>query len=133
MTDLWPEDIGVTDVKAPVAILKEQAAALGRRTKNVVVGIVVTETISTGQFGYSFYLDAPLLQFSYKLFKIRHGVELYPVRINPDEDIRKEIAAERKLDLLLAKTESDFLNLLSLIFRSEKTRKVLQAIISQSR
>ena len=44
MNDLWAEDIGVTTVKTPVAILKEQASLLGNKTQNLVIGEVLSSS-----------------------------------------------------------------------------------------
>lgn len=38
--NLWPTDFGEVAQKTPVAILREQANALGDRTANIVVGKV---------------------------------------------------------------------------------------------
>lgn len=40
MSDLWPEDISVTKMRAPLTILKEQASFLGSRTKNLIIAKV---------------------------------------------------------------------------------------------
>jgi hypothetical protein len=45
-SDLWPEEIAVVTVRPPVALLKETAADLGRRTKNLVVGEIKTVTVN---------------------------------------------------------------------------------------
>ena len=100
MTDLWPEDINIPDLIAPVTILKEQASLLGTKTNNVVKAEVTTSKprlSEEGKFYYVFYLVAPALNnYYYELFAITHGVELYPLVFNLDEDIRNEIAPEIK-------------------------------------
>lgn len=40
MIDLWPEDFASVGERSPISILKEQAAYLGKRTKNLVEGKV---------------------------------------------------------------------------------------------
>ena len=41
MEDLWPDDITPDeDLRAPAAVLKEQASLLGQKTSNLVKGYV---------------------------------------------------------------------------------------------
>ena len=65
MTDLWPEDIGQSKVRAPVMILREQAATLGRRTANVVEAMVESSSerdrFTDYDFVHNFYLVGPIL------------------------------------------------------------------------
>ena len=42
-TSLWPDDFGTIAVPSPVAILRQQAVALGAKTGNIVVGRVYTQ------------------------------------------------------------------------------------------
>ena len=78
MIDLWPDDIEHTSVKAPVTILKEQGALLGRKTDNLVEGVVARDRrlfTEPGDFRYSFYLAAPALgDYRYRLLGILHSV-----------------------------------------------------------
>ena len=108
MVDLWPEVMENTEVRAPVTILKEQAALLGNKTKNLVIAQVskpidllvqVEERIKNNSLGsskgktlyHSFYLVAPALNnYQYELFTIANDINLYPVTIvYLDENIRK--------------------------------------------
>ena len=53
MTDLWPDDIEHTSVKAPVTILREQGTFLGRKTSNLVEGEITVGSnsdIPSGSF-----------------------------------------------------------------------------------
>ena len=42
--DLWPENIAESNMVTPVSILREQAALLGDKTKQLVTGEVQTTT-----------------------------------------------------------------------------------------
>ena len=42
--DLWPENIADSNLVTPVSILKQQAALLGEKTRQLVKGEVVTQT-----------------------------------------------------------------------------------------
>lgn len=127
--NLWPEDIAVTGVVAPVTILKDQASVLGQRTKNLVEGRVKQGTgdpLGNNKFSYDFDLVAPALNnYRYHLFSIWHGVEFYPLIISSS-------AAFPGVELEVP-NEEEFLNALGSIFSSEKTRRVITSLIAQSR
>ncbi len=145
MEDLWPKDImnGVTKIKAPVAILKEQGSLLGEKTDNIIIGEVRTvKTIAigreyeSGSFSYRFLIVSPILGYSYSLFIITHKIDLYPVEVlNLDEEICRELGFEfdkRKNPLVIAKGESEFKDLLRIIFNSTKVKGMIAAILAQA-
>lgn len=126
--NLWPDDIAVTGVVAPVTILKDQASVLGQRTKNLVEGRVTqsNEPFHEDNFTYRFDLVAPALNnYRYRLFSISHGVEFYPLIITN--------SAAFNGDEVEVPNEEEFLNALGNIFSSEKTRRVITSLIAQSR
>jgi len=129
--NLWPEDIAVTDVIAPVTILKEQASLLGQRTKNLVEGRVSPgigkglDMFDAGRFTYDFDLVAPALKnYTYRLFSISHGVEFYPLTI----DSATLNSADFKVN-----NDEEFLKALETIFSSGKTKGIISSLVSQSR
>lgn len=139
MVDLWPENIVYDQIKAPVTILKEQASLLGKKTKNIVIARVeVLQAVSRRQFAYNFLLIAPALgNYRYQLFTMTHGIELYPVEFQLDEDMAKELQilaanSNNQNPIIRAETEAQFLEILQMILRSEKTMHVIRSILAQS-
>ena len=137
MESLWPDDIQVVKEKAPVTILREQASLLGQKTKNLVTAEVrPTEKLLGLGFGFAFYIVGPALgNYRYMLFMISHDIELYPAQIwFDDEESVKEIFpwVTNSGRVVQAKSEDEFLEFLGAIFRSQKTRQVIQAILAQS-
>ena len=144
MPDLWPAELVAGKVRAPVALLHEQAALLGDKTGNVVQARVVPveQFVFVKRqyepFTYSFLLHAPALgSYRYRLFDITYGVALYPVRVFPDNDIVKELAAQHNVVVdkdafFRAEDESKLMEYLSTIFHSEKTMQVIRALLAQS-
>jgi hypothetical protein len=119
--DLWPDTIATTDIKPPVAILREQAALLAQKTNGLVEGKVTTTTDS-GRIIHSFFLVAPALgQYRYQLFWVAHDITLYPVGVYFD-------AFERD-----APSEEELLRILKEIFFSETTLRVVHSLVAQSR
>ena len=78
--DLWPSNIADSQMTTPVIILKQQAALLGEKTRNLVQGEVLTQTVGN-MFVHHFYLSAPTLNYKYELFEISHGISFYPLNL----------------------------------------------------
>lgn len=154
MDDLWPEDLTQIQLKAPVTVLKEQAELLAQKTEQVVSAEVRPETAplespkslfkevvsqlsglsQSMSFRYGFYIKAPGLgNYRHRLFAIIHDIRLYPVAVEPDPDIRAEIAPEGEgPPPLEADSEEAFRALLKQIFGSKKCKQIIRAILSQS-
>lgn len=131
IADLWPPEVGTGNkVVPPLAILRRQAAALADRTQGLLEGQV--ETLTEGdQFVHLFYIVAPSLGYTYKLFGIRHGVSGYPVY--PTDEGRKRVfpafgtaSPPSKLD-----TPEEFSEWLKETLGSEETRRVVGSLLSQ--
>jgi hypothetical protein len=120
--DFWPVDIGVVNFLTPSAILREQASLLGRKTKNLIEAEVVTGPHTDGSIMHQFYLVVPAMDYSYRLFSVNHGVELYPLDIyfgsGPGPFAR-------------AASEEEFIGQLKNLLSSEKTKKVIQSLLGQ--
>ena len=134
MEDLWPDDIKVaTKIKAPVTILKEQAALLGEKTDNIVIGSISSYKplgLAIRVFYYRFYIEAPILGgYRYVLLSISHDIELYPVFFNIDKSLAKELFDQEEI---IANTEEEFIGILKKIFNSNKTKRVVSSILAQS-
>ena len=116
--DLWP-DIEQSQVTPPVAILREQAAALGRKTNYLLNGRVFTRTEGT-RFIHEFEIIAPALDdYSYKLFSIEHGPDPYPVVV-PTRPAVAPIGSETEL-----------IGFVRDVLNSEKTKKVVGSLLAQ--
>jgi hypothetical protein len=150
MTDLWPSDLATSTTRSPLTLLREQASLLGLKTRNIVKagvrryqavppppagGFVATAKPAQRYdepFQYAFFLEAPALDnYTYRLFSAAYNVNLYPVRLSVDQDIALDLHVSDGDDLIAA-SEEDFKQLLSKILGSQKTRKVINALLSQS-
>lgn len=134
MSDLWPEDLEVEAVKVPAAILREQAAALAERTKNVLEGRVVADPGTdpsdavADQFTWHFQIFAPALNYAYDLFSINHDIEMYPLIVETEDD---ELLAEYEEDISIS-DEAELLKLLRRLFSTVRTRRIVRALLAQS-
>lgn len=130
MESLWPEDI-VKDIKerTPYSILKEQGQLLGDKTNNVLRGIV-KQYQDPFHFIYGFSIRSEILGYSYELFKTNHSITLYPLGLFfGDSEIASEINSPLKIEI---KDESQFKDCLKLIFSSNKVKRIISVLISQS-
>ena len=117
--DLWPDDIGHSDLVAPVTILRMQATLLRRKTKSTVSGDVVTAIIGN-TFNHRFYLEAPAIDYRFLLFTIFHEISFYPLRIR---------SGGSEIEIT---NEEEFLEALKKEFNSEKARSVIESMVAQS-
>ena len=118
--DLWPENIADSNLTTPVTVLKEQAALLGEKTRQLVKGEVVTQ--ATGNlFVHYFYIAAPTLSYKFELFTLSHGVNFYP------------LVMRYLNDTISLPSESAFKDKLKEIFAAPHTLNVAHSILAQVR
>jgi hypothetical protein len=119
--DLWPDDIGVSDLISPIAILKDQASVLAQKTKGLVEGNVTSQAQDTTFYLY-FDIVAPAMgNYRYRLITVIHPVEFYPLRIQAE--FRPEARAN---------SQEEFVEKLREIFSSDKVKSVVRALVAQS-
>jgi hypothetical protein len=117
MDDLWPSDIADTKLVAPVSLLKEQAALLGEKTKQLLKAEVITQTTGT-LLVHSFYLVAPTLGYRYELFNASHHASFYPLNVNYISTTTRVMS------------EAELKEKLKEIFASQHTVNIVQSILA---
>ena len=130
MTDLWPDDLEASEIRAPASILKEQGAMLAEKTGNELIGRL--RSTQKGIFRYKFLIEAPSLSYAYELLLITHDVTLYPVIIYPDESICREVLPESDISVK-ADNEEAFIEVIKKIFGATRTREVISSLLAQVR
>ena len=151
IADLWGP-IEQEDVVAPAAVIKEQAALLGQKTRNLVTAEVallatreqpLTDTpvawqkaISTltkfnpNNFQYGFYIVAsPLGNYRYRLFTFSYSMELYPVRFHLSDML--EFTGEQNEGSVEVKDEQELIQTLGALLNSKQTKQVIQSLLAQ--
>jgi len=122
MPDLWPDDFGSLTIAPPVILMKEQADLITRKTSSRILGQVSTSQQGKG-FVHNFYLVAPFLDnYSYRLFAGTHSLQLFPLEIQAD------VMNQR----YRCNSPEEFAEKLRFIFAADKTKNVINAIISQT-
>lgn len=102
--DLWPSNIADSNLTTPVSILKQQAALLGEKTRQLVTGEVTTQTVGS-MFVHFFYIVAPTLNYRYELFQVNHGINFFPIvviHLKQTARIESEAAFVDKLKEILS-------------------------------
>jgi hypothetical protein len=126
MDSIFDDVIEETIIKPPIAVLKELALALEKRTGGLLEGKAQQEFYSD-QFTLNFYIVAPSLNnYSYHVFSISHDLGFYPLSVhffNSKEIIdlnSKKIINQEELEAEL-KT----------IFSSPDVKKVMNGLLAQ--
>jgi hypothetical protein len=118
----WGAIPAAASIATPNSILTEQGNLLKAATKGALVGQTLKKT-SNGGFQIDFHIRAEALNnYKYYMFKVLHGVDLYPLAILPNNETRID-----------CKTEADFKAELRKILSSESTRKIIEALLAQIR
>lgn len=116
--DFWGEIGPAEPVRAPVAILREQAALLGTKTQNVVEARVST-SVASGNLYHSFDLVVPALGgYTYQLFVIAAGAGPYPITLVRTDD--------------KFQTEQEFTSWLKTKLSSPETKKIIANLLAQA-
>ena len=122
--NLWPDDIGETNLTAPLSILQAQAHNLSQRTGGMVMAGVETVTERSSSFVHNFVIVAPALNnYAARIFRVKHGVHFYPLEIITEIDGPNFRAA----------TQEDFMRALGEVFGSAPLKKMVHSLIAQSR
>ena len=121
--DMWG-DFQVQSLRVPVQLLREQAAALGLRTRNLVVTEVSTST-RRDQFRYGLELVVPALDdYRYHLLSLIHDIHMYPLVLEYDGD--------SELSAVEVSSEDDLNRALQKALSSEKTKRIINNLIGQA-
>jgi len=118
--DLWPGNIAESNLVTPLAILREQAALLGEKTKQLVRGEVDTQTVGS-LLVHHFHVAAPTLNYRYELFTAQHNVNFYP------------LVVRHKNENVSVKDEAEFKEKLKAVLADQHTVNVVHSILAQVR
>lgn len=137
MNDLWPDFAPAEGEVPPITILKEQAALLGLKLKNLIEADVETGTTDYQRFlRHSLFLVAPVLNYyRYRLLSVEHAAtQMYPATIKlsmadpaSDDPASPELSAEIKVA-----NEGEFKDALKGVFARADTRRVIENLLAQS-
>lgn len=135
--DYWPAIENTEDPESPVVMLRKHAEKLSEKSARRLRGRVATSTGRLGpdalgalgkenlfdqdNFTHVFYIDLPLLDYSFQLFAVSHGIDYYPVIYYDDYHMVHPLA-----------NASEFDTWLKTFLSSEKTKRILKTLIQQA-
>jgi hypothetical protein len=127
--NLWGDLTGLETAKSPIIILKEQASQLTKMTKGLLEGQVKIERYldrnQEEKFRAVLYIKAPALDnYRAAILSIISGLEAYPVTIN---DLLAHMEYEE------CDNEEEFILSLEKLLQSDRVKKALLSLISQSK
>lgn len=127
--NLWPADIGQEiQGEGVLALLRTQSRLLSEMTSGLVTAEVRSEQeVESDDFRANFYLFGPKINYRYLLLGLRYPAESYPAQLlwtPSDSSLMRETTVNDDAEL---KAE------LRHHFESEKTRRVIGAIIEHSK
>jgi hypothetical protein len=120
--DFWP-DLSSVLPRTPLLILKQQAALLGKHTKNLVIASVLTHTYNE-RFFHSFIIEATALNYRYELLTFSHDLMLYPVTV---ESGPEQLSRTKRI----FKSEDEFVAGLKDLLNSDQTKRLLGTLLAQ--
>jgi hypothetical protein len=126
--NLWGEIKNLPKVKAPVAILHEQAQLLAELTGGLLTGEVSQAESSSDHFVYYFYIHASSLNnYYYFVLQIDHDIHLYPLSLSTDKDDPRFPS----FSATICNDVNEFETELGKIFSSPNIQRVISGLLSQ--
>jgi hypothetical protein len=123
--NLWGQLPTPEEIRPPTQILKEQGALLSETTKGVLRG-EVSVSQAYGRFQLELEIVAPALDnYRYSVLEATHELEMYPVTVKPGWD-----KSQQQVDCT---NEAEFESALADILSSDQIRRVVTALLAQSR
>ena len=124
--DMWG-DFQVEAIRTPVQILREQASALGPKTRNLVVAEVDTSIRRSYSYQDKAFVHRLTLvvtsldDYRYLLLSLSHDIELYPVHVEfLADDFKVDVTSEEKLNEVLQK-----------VLSAPKTKNIISSLLGQ--
>ncbi|MEI6333669.1 MAG: hypothetical protein WCS87_03865 [Methylococcaceae bacterium] len=127
MANFFDDVIEETSVKPPIAVLKELAQELAKKTQGLLVGKVEQSNLSN-EFSLEFYITAPSLNnYSYEVFSVNHDLDFYPLELT----ITATRLPDRSYAVEKVENQEKFEEKLKIIFSSPEVKKVINGLLAQ--
>jgi hypothetical protein len=121
--NLWGDLSNFRKIRTPKTILAEQAAILNEATMGVVRAQVSSSGDNSGNITHTLSLIAPVLgNYQFTVLYVAHDVSVYPCRI----------LSPPNAGWVSCEDEEHFARQLVSVLGNEKTRRVIESLLSQS-
>lgn len=130
--DLWGDLPLPGSARTPADLLREQAEALGAKTKHVLVGSLDTQLASSSEnVCIRFVVRAPALEYRTSLFEIEHTTASpYPCVV------QRTLAADnskQKVKLPTANSEPELAKIVKGILQRPEVHRIISGLLETSR
>jgi hypothetical protein len=142
MNSLWPKSFAELEVRTPKEIIEAQFKYLPTLTGDKVYGDLfelgeefASRTFyNSYPFAFRVFLKGKFLKdYSFELFYIAYGITIYPVEVSIDEELSNEINSDVSFSRRYSfGSEEEFVTFLESVFKSERIKKVIGAIMKLS-
>ncbi len=146
MENLWGIDVNSEQIRSPKEIFEEQSKYLAQMTNNIVY-LDISQYTETNIFAnteifkqsnkfinqtMNFQVNIKstrLDNYGYNILIYRHNILLYPLKIDLNPDIYRELyATDEKVGQIVVNDESSFIILLGKILASKKVEMAVNTI-----
>ena len=125
--NLWGDLPLAENVETPLSLLRTQAAYLGKMTSGLLEGRIVTTQASEDNMHHEFRIVVPALgHYSTTLLSVLHPLELYPLKMFLG--VTSNFAA-----LPPIADEVSFKSRLKEFLQSDRTRRIIQSLVTQAK
>ena len=115
-------------VKPPIAVLKELALALARKTKGLLTGNIRLDVDEQSGFELTFSVTANVLNgFTLNNSNVKYGIALYPAAVSP-----LCVSPRPPIGHYIADTEEELIGLIKTILETEKIKKTITALMAHA-
>ncbi|HTY88633.1 MAG TPA: hypothetical protein VMB80_14290 [Candidatus Acidoferrum sp.] len=122
--NMWGELIEPAQARTPTAILREQAAMLNQLTRGVLIGSVEQEPTTNNTLIYTFSITAPAINnHKFAILTLQYSLTIYPLALT---DHTTQVQRQ-------CLNEENFTSTLKSILSSTQVRRVIAALLIQSR
>lgn len=142
MKSLWPDSFEENSKESAKNLLEEQAKLLSEITKGVVYAEVAEmhpREAALGNldqdFKYTFYIRAKFLEeYSFKVLSFCHNITFYPVRMDFDSILAKELKLETEFFSVTEIDTPEYLEeIVGKVLSSDRIKEVVGSIIKLSK
>ena len=125
--NLWGELPSIDDIRAPITVLKEQAAQLQIMTRGVLRARVMNKQ-EGGWFTLELRIVAPAIEnYEFTVLETRHSIGGYPLEVTPSWRRGRSDSTIECAD------EGEFVKALGDILASDRVRQVIRSLLAQSK
>lgn len=138
--NLWG-DFKDLEVNTPNQILEQQAKFLPKLTGDIVYAEIIPLELPEqfeissdfdNDLSFKFVLKSKFMDnYQFEMFKYSHDIIIYPTTILLDRETKEELGLSDKFEVV--GSEQEFIDFLSKVFKTERIKRVIGALMKLSK